>query len=193
MTAYLFCFWLGFSGFIVMVLFGSVRGHGRASHQHHHGGGKGGGSLLHGSAGSRLLSLVSPRVIFGALLGGGATGVLVEPWLGDLLQATAALLGGWTFEYWLVRPFWTFLFGFASAPARMLASAVLEEAEAVTNFDADGRGLVSFELDGQVRQMLARLPREALSTGVRIRSGDRLFITAVDEKRSACTVSPRSQ
>ena len=46
---------------------------------------------------------------------------------------------------------------FASTPASMLESAVTDEATAVTSFDANGQGIVSVEVDGQIVQILATL------------------------------------
>jgi len=164
-----------------------------AHHGHGHSSGQGRSSFL-GSVGRRsggfFFNLLSPRVFFSLMLGFGATGMLVpgsvvpEPY-----RMVLAMGGGFGFEHLLVGPMWNFLFRFASDPARTLESAVCEEAQAVTNFDASGNGLISIDLDGQVVQVLGTLNLQQRGTGTRVRSGDRLFVEAVDAKRNSCTVS----
>ena len=162
--------------------------HGRAPHP----------ALLFGhfhDAGLFILSLLSPRTFLSILLGFGATGLILRPlavWPPTLLLLVAAI-GGWAFEHFVVRPLWEFLFGFASTPARMLETCVDEESTAATDFDASGHGLVAIEFDGQVRQLLGRLcPEErvaATTVAGRVRTGERLFIRSVDDRRNTCTVS----
>lgn len=136
------------------------------------------------------MSFLSPRVFFSVALGFGAAGILgrkhiVEPWMLIL-----ALVCGLAFELVLFRPTWNLIFRFASAPARTLESAVAEEAIAVTSFDANGNGLVSIDLDGQVRQILAHLSTDARQSSTRVRTGDRLFVEDVDLQKNSCIVSP---
>ncbi len=66
----------------------------------------------------------------------------------------------------------------------------LETGHAATDFDAAGHGLISVQLDGQVRQVLGTLPPEERGPNApRVRTGDPLFIRAVDRQRNTCTVS----
>lgn len=157
--------------------------HDGIDHHHHfqHGVGK--------AAGDWLLSLLSPRVLFSVLVGLGATGLLVQEWLGGPVLFVVALAGGLVFEKALVAPFWNFLFRFASRPALTLESALMDTATAVTGFDRNGQGLVSIELDGQVVQLLATLRPEDRARGVRVRAGDALLVEEVDGARNRCTVS----
>ena len=134
-----------------------------------------------------LLSLLSPRVFFSILVGAGAAGLLLEPVLGGLLQIALAVVAGFAFEGLLVRPFWNFLFRFASTPAQTLDSALMDRATAVTGFDAEGQGVVSIILDGQIVQLLGTLRPE--DRHVRVRAGDALMVEDVDGKRNQCTVS----
>jgi hypothetical protein len=136
-----------------------------------------------------LLSLLSPRVFFSILVGVGAAGLLLDPVLGGVLLLLVALLAGFAFEGMLVRPFWNFLFRFASTPAQTLDSALMDRATAVTGFDAQGQGLVSIILDGQIVQLLGTLRPEDRATGVRVRAGDALTVEDVDGKRNRCVVS----
>lgn len=108
----------------------------------------------------------------------------------DLLQFFLALIGAIFFDRCLVEPISNFVFRFASTPSRTLEDAVLEEAKAVTNFDAHGEGLVLLEWNGQAIQMLARLDRTDAEVGIRVLSGDRVSIMSVDPKRNSCTVTP---
>ncbi len=156
---------------------GPHAGHGHAGHA--------GGS----PAGRVLGSLLSPRVLFSFLVGFGATGLLLRPWLGGVLLFAAAVLGGVLFEALLVAPLWKFLFRFASNPALTLESTLMDTARAASGFDAAGNGLVAVELDGQVVQLLGTLTQDERSAGVRVRAGDRVRIEDVDAARNRCTVS----
>jgi hypothetical protein len=93
------------------------------------------------------------------------------------------------FERLLVSPLWNFTMRFASAPAQMLESAVTDEATAVTSFDANGQGIVSIEVDGQIQQILATLKDSDRLLGSRVRAGQRLRIDEVDAEQNRCTVS----
>lgn len=213
MNVYLFILCLGFGGLLLMALLGL--GHQHSTNHHHdghaHGGTHGPGATHHtaghgagikgkvshhSSGGSRsvgvLLTLISPRVIFGLLLGFGAAGVMLEPFAIHWPLALLPLLAGlaaWVFEWYLVQPLWRVLLGFASKPAQTLDHLVFEEGKAVTNFDGTGHGLIAVDLDGQVRQLLGSLAPEDRTTGERVRAGDRLFIRAIDAQRNSCTVS----
>ena len=81
------------------------------------------------------------------------------------------------------------LFRFESREAVTLDSAIEDEARAVTGFDANGNGLVSLEVDGQVVQLLATLAPDERARGVRIHSGDLVRIAEVDSARGRCTVT----
>jgi len=115
--------------------------------------------------------------------------VLVRGALAGPLAFGAAMAGGVLFEQLLVGPVWNFLMRFASAPALTLESCLQDEVRAATGFDADGHGLVTAEVDGQVVQLLATLRAEDRSAGVRIRAGDLLRVEDVDDRRNRCTVS----
>ena len=136
-----------------------------------------------------LLSLLSPRVAFSILVGTGAAGLLLDPFLGGILLLVAAVIAGFAFEGLLVRPFWNFFFRFASTPAQTLESALMDRATAVTGFDAQGQGVVSIILDGQIVPLLCTLRPEDRATGVRVRAGDSLTVEDVDGKRNRCVVS----
>ena len=210
MGPYAFCLALGATGLAAMALLGfghhggGSSGHHVGDHAGHHGGHDGGlhhgghaaghhaghhAAHEHGSGLGRLAALFSPRLIFSFLVGLGATGLLVRPLLFEPLALGAALLGGFAFERFLVGPLWSFLFRFESRPAALLESAILEEAQAVADFDAAGQGLIQLELDGQVLQLLGTLTREERAAARRVRRGDLLRIEDVDPARNRCTVS----
>ena len=159
---------------------GPIHGHG---HTHAVPAARGGHST------SRMLALLSPRVVFSVLVGFGATGLVLRPLLGEPALLAASLGGGVGFEWLVVSPLWRFLFRFASAPAQTLDSCVSDEARAVSGFDANGHGLVAVELDGQVVQLLATLNATERSAARNVRTGDRLRIEAVDTARNRCTVT----
>jgi hypothetical protein len=146
---------------------------------------------LHGAAGwtSHLWSWLSPRVLFNFLVGFGATGLLVEKLVGPVLALPIAFVGGVAFESFIVRPIFNSLFRFESRPAQTLESALMSEGRAVTGFDANGNGLISLELGGEVVQVLGTQLKEDRAAGVRIRAGDTVRIEEVDGARNRCTVS----
>ncbi|MFI5228482.1 MAG: hypothetical protein ACHQWU_05400 [Gemmatimonadales bacterium] len=210
MDLYITSLLLGATGLGVMALSGlGSRGHGTAGHGARGHGGHGHvhlhahGHAAHGSANSHSLtaggramasrtfwSLTSPRVLFSFFLGFGSAGLLVRPFAGGVVLAASAVLGGVALERLLVSPLWNFSMRFASTPAATLESAVSDEATAVTAFDANGQGIVSIEVDGQVVQILATLqPDHRALAGPRIRAGQRVRIDEVDAERNRCTVS----
>ena len=211
MGPYAFCLALGVTGLAAMALLGFSHG---SHHGGQHGGHSGHGPLGHGGHGGhaghgaahhghevgqghghagdslgRVFALLSPRVLFSVLVGFGATGLLVRPYLIAPLTLAAAVLGGLAFERLLVRPIWNLLFRFESRQAITLESAILEEARAVADFDARGQGLIQLELDGQILQLLGTLTADERAAGLRVRSGALLRIEDVDAVRNRCTVS----
>jgi len=210
MDLYISSLLLGAAGLGAMALGGlGIRGgHGHSAGQGH-GAHSHGGSHVHGvhahnasahSVQARSASapgitpplvwlLSSPRLLFSLLLGFGAVGELVRPLAGGAVQIAVAALGAVLFERFLVTPLWNFSMRFASAPAQTLESAVTDEATAVTSFDANGQGIVSVEVDGQVQQILATLKPDDRLLGTRIRAGQRLRIEDVDADRNRCTVT----
>jgi hypothetical protein len=128
-------------------------------------------------------------VLFSLLIGFGTAGLALRGVLGARLVLPGAIAGGLLFEWLLVGPAWNFLMRFASAPALTLESCLQDEVRAVTGFDADGHGLVTVDVDGQVVQLLATLRPEDRLTGARVRAGDVLRIEDVDSRRNRCTVS----
>ncbi|PYO93542.1 MAG: hypothetical protein DMD62_09045 [Gemmatimonadetes bacterium] len=200
MNLYAISLAIGAVGFLAMALTGLGRhGHAHArgpahGHGHAHVGAKHThqihASNARASAVSWLWSLTSPRVLFSLLIGFGTTGLVLRSALSSPLTLAAAVAGGLLFEQLFVGPVWNFLMRFASAPALTLESVLQDEVQAVTGFDANGHGLVTAEVDGQVVQVLATLRAEDRATGVRIRAGDRLRVEEVDGRRNRCVVSP---
>jgi len=136
-----------------------------------------------------VASFLSPRLLFSFLVGVGATGVLLRPWLFEPLLLGAALAGGIAFERFIIGPIWRFMFRFESRPAAMLESLLMEEAQAMMDFDAQGQGLIKLELDGQVIQLLGTLTADEILHARRVRRGDLLRIEDVDAARNRCIVS----
>jgi len=198
---------LGAAGLGVMALGGlghrghagsAARGHGHgnaASHAHgvRHPGhvqGAAHASTARDAMSNTLWTITSPRFLFSLLLGFGTAGELLRPVLGGPLLIAAAVVGGVLFERVLVSPLWNFAMRFASAPATTLESSVSDEATAVTSFDANGQGIVSLEVDGQVVQILATLRADDRALGAaRVRAGQRVRIDDVDAEQNRCTVS----
>jgi hypothetical protein len=209
MGPYGFCLALGVTGLSVMALLGfghhgGAGGHGHTGHigQGHVGhtghaghtalgGHHGPGGVAQESPGglAHAASFLSPRLLFSFLVGVGATGVLLRPWLFEPLLLGAALAGGVAFERFIIGPIWRFMFRFESRPAAMLESLLMEEAQAMMDFDAQGQGLIKLELDGQVIQLLGTLTAEEIQHARRVRRGDLLRIEDVDAARNRCIVS----
>ena len=175
---------------------GGHSGHG-AHAGHAHAGDSHGGAAHHTHEGSHaqesgggfgwMQSLLSPRVLFAVMVGFGAGGLVAAP-LGEPWRAGAAILAAVAFESLLVGPLWRFLFRFESQPAVTLESAIEDDAQAVTGFDANGCGLVALEVDGQIVQLLATLTSDERARGVRVRQGDVVRVAGVDAARNRCTV-----
>jgi hypothetical protein len=217
MDLYLTSLALGAVGLVAMAFSGFAR-HGHGSHGHAAGGhaghaGHGGhGHAGHGHAGpahaaahghpagahaaashnwaSSLASLASPRSLFSICLGLGTAGLLLRPPLGGgAITFLTALAAGVIFERVLVTPIWNFAFRFESNPALTLESAVSGEATAVTAFDANGQGLISVEIDGQVVQLLGTLQAADRALRAKVVAGARLRVEDVDSARNRCIVS----
>jgi hypothetical protein len=160
-----------------------AHGHGHAQHgQHDHHG-------YQSQLAAKLWPLLSPRVLFSVLVGGGASGLLLGRWLFEPFVALGAVAGGALFERYVVTPLWNFLLRFESAPALTLEHAVFESAQAVMDFDAQGQGVIAVDLNGQLVQVLGILRPEERAMGIRVRRGGRVRIEAVDAARNRCIVS----
>jgi hypothetical protein len=177
---------------------GHITGHGHGSATGHVHGVKHPGDVQAGghapsardAMSNTLWTITSPRFLFSLLLGFGTAGELLRPVLGGPLLLAAAVAGGVLFERVIVSPLWNLAMRFASAPAVTLESSVADEATAVTSFDANGQGIVSLEVDGQVVQILATLSRDDRALGAaRVRAGQRVRIDEVDAEQNRCTVS----
>lgn len=200
MDLYISSMLLGVIGLAAMALSG-LGHHGHAGHGHGHGGnghshaGHGHGAHSHAGhehshfSGSFIWAIMSPRFLFSFALGFGAVGELLRPTLGGPFLLGAALVGGIAFERFVVSPLWNFTMKFASKPALTLESAVMDEATAVTAFDANGQGIVSVEVDGQIIQILATLQSGDQNLGVRVRAGQRVRIEDVNASANRCVVS----
>ncbi len=169
--------------------------HGLA-HAHSHGAGAARASHIQGTratggnvAGRAFWLITSPRFLFSLMLGFGATGAMLHAVLPSAILPVAAIAGAVVFERLLVSPIWNFAMRFASRPAATLETSVADEAVAVSGFDANGQGIVSLELDGQVLQILATLTPQDRLLGARVRAGQRLRIDDVNAERQTCTVS----
>ena len=200
MDLYISSLLLGAGGLAVMALSGlGARGHGGSSHAGGRGGHSGPGHAGHGrvahtsggrtAAARTFWTIASPRFLFSFALGFGAIGEATHSLVGGVLQLVVAILGGLAFERVLVSPLWNFAMRFASTPALTLESAITDEATAVTAFDADGHGIVSIEVDGQIVQCLATLKPDDRDLGVRVRAGQRVRIDDVNSAQNRCTVS----
>jgi|SRR5690242_13653023 hypothetical protein len=201
MDLYISSMLLGVVGLAAMALSGlghqghAGHAHGHGGHGHFHAGHGNGGHGLAGhargshSASSFIWAVMSPRFLFSLALGFGAVGELLRPMLGGPLLLVAALAGGVAFERFIVSPLWNLTMKFASAPALTLESAVSDEATAVTAFDANGQGIVSVEVDGQIVQILATLQPADRELGARVRAGQRVRIDDVHADSNRCVVS----
>jgi len=168
--------------------------HGHVAHGHHaHGSSHRGHEHVHAEPlnpfAQTLWAITSPRLLFSFLLGLGLTGELLRDVLTGGTLLAAAVIGAVVFERAFVTPLWNFAMRFASKPAETLDAALTDEAVAVTSFDANGQGIVSVEVDGQIVQILATLQPSDRQLGVRVRAGQRVRIEDVNTAANQCTVS----
>jgi hypothetical protein len=100
-----------------------------------------------------------------------------------------AVLSGLFFNLGIVKPLMRGLLNFATRPSEGLEGQVAHPAEAMSAFDAQGRGIVRLTLDGEIIQLLARLDPAEIERGVRVRRGDEVLVTEVDASKNACKVT----
>lgn len=173
---------IGFLGVLAMGLAGA-RGRGRGK-----GRGKGRGrGRGRGRTRDVLLGLFSPLTVFALCLGTGAAGMTLEavlktPWQ----RAVLAVVIGFLFWKLVVEPLEELVMRFASEPATNLEGAKASEATVQSRFDAQGRGMVSLTVDGQIRRVLA-----VLVDGDReqVQVGDKVVVVEVDTRRNTCRVA----
>jgi hypothetical protein len=157
--------------------------------QHQTRSGDGKQAAREGQGAARWLGLLSPLTLFSFLLGMGLTGLLVRSYLTSVETGLAATAGGFAFYRLIVRPMWGLALRFASKPAETLSGAVATEAEAMSRFDAQGRGMVRVTVDGEVKRLLAYLEPDDREKGIVVTPGDRLVVTSVDGKKNTCRVT----
>jgi len=179
---------------VVLAIAGVGHHSSQASHQHAHAGSlhRGAQHGHHTASVPRslsILSYLSPLTILSFLFGLGACGLL----LGDVIPAFVprlgvSIAGGLLWQRFVVRPLWSVLMSFASRPAHTLEDAVSGYAEAITNFNLRGEGIVEVQLDGQQQRLLAILAPDDRN-GEPVAAGTTLFIRSVDPRHQRCVVS----
>jgi len=136
-----------------------------------------------------LVLIPSPLDIFSLCFGAGAAGLLATGHVASSWLPFIAVFGALLFAFGIVRPFFGVLMNFASEPSDGLEGTVAMTAEAITKFDAEGRGLVRVNMEGQLVQLLGRLCPEEIESAQIVRKGDQLVITEVDAKKGTCVVT----
>lgn len=167
----------------------SVQGHVQGQAASPSGHGRGGTPAQLESRLPALLLAISPIDLFSLAMGAGAVGLLLHSALAPTALAGAACVGALLFAFGVIRPLMTALSNMASRPSLGLEGMVAQTAIASTRFDTQGRGLITIQLDGQNRQVLARLESDELSRGVRVGKGDPVTIIEVDETSNVCRVT----
>lgn len=210
---YLLLLLIGSIGFIAMTLLGfshggtahaphaggahgHIGGHGAAhagGHSHAHAGHHASTSAAHSSQMSlryvASMLLLSPLDIFSLCLGAGLAGLALQTVVTANMLPWMAVIGALFFCLCIERPFLKFAMKFVSKPCEGLDGIVAHTAEAVTNFDAQGRGLVLVSIDDQTVQLLATLDSAELHRGVHVNKGDEVVVTSVDSAKNSCQVS----
>ena len=132
----------------------------------------------------------SPFDLLAYATGAGATGeILRQTALEPRLVLYAALVGALAFNFGIAKPLLYRLLRFESRPSAGLEGATAQPAEALSRFDAQGRGLVRLALDGQLVQVLAHLDPAEHDRGVTVAKGDPLLVTEIDAARGTCHVT----
>jgi len=219
MDLFTFCLTLGFAGLLVMAMSGlgsrhsagsrhTGRGHGLHVHRaaphgvkSHPSGTTAGARAARSGRGGQgrvavrggplrwLAPLFNPQLLFTLSFGFGLFGLLLRDHASEGIVMAGAFAGAIIFERAIVTPMWNLVWRFGSNPALTLESGIMDDALAVTAFDANGQGLISLELDGQVVQVLGTLCPEDRAAGIRVRAGDALIVRDVDARRNRCVVS----
>jgi len=164
-------------------------GHGHAGHAGH------GSHAGHGQGHAapkfdvRSLFSLSPLDIFSYCAGAGVAAFLARPYLAKAYLPFIAILGALLFDLCFTRTIANFIGKFGADPSKGLEGTVATPGEAVTNFDAEGRGLIRLTLDGQVVQLLATLEEHERASGVRVLRGDSVYVVEVDSVRNRCLVT----
>ncbi len=205
---YALLFLVGFFGFVGMAGLSFLHS-GHQSHTGNHGStGEALGSLkaiqhahgpkVHAARGTKVAKggrfrpwwAISPFDLLAYATGAGAVGeVLRQQGVSPLLTLWAAVAGALAFNFGLAKPILNLLLRFESRQSEGLEGSVSHSAEALTRFDAQGRGLVRLALDGQVVQVLATLDSDERSRGVTVAKGDALLVVDVDASRNTCRVT----
>jgi hypothetical protein len=193
---YQILFWVGVFGVASQAIMGGARRGARNSRGTRNAKGARGAKSVRGTKSVRggmrgrvtetLLGLLSPLTIFSICLGAGVVGLLLPHAVSSLLRALCAIAGGIAFNVLLVQPMIALVMRFVSDPAENLKSAVHQEAEVISRFDATGRGIVCLSIDGQKSRVLATLHNNEDPTTVTV--GERLVVTEIDPKRNTCRV-----
>ncbi|HVT11347.1 MAG TPA: hypothetical protein VHE55_03700 [Fimbriimonadaceae bacterium] len=174
-------------------------GHGPALGQGHaHGGGhlartggaiaKSGGQLARQGA-NTLLGFLSPIELFAMATGAGATGVLLKGHLAPNLLVWAAVAGALAMDFLVLKPIIGFVMKFVTKPSEGIEGSVQAQAQALTRFDSEGKGLVQLTLDDQLVQLLAILDPAEQELGEGVSKGEQVTVVSVDPKRNSCVVS----
>lgn len=180
-------FLTGAIGFFALVFLGTFHGtrglgkHGRHGHHGHQQGSLGKFGRM------KFLLAISPIDIFAVCLGVGAAGLLLPRTLSTTVVLIFALLIGLVFDIAMLKPVFNFALRFVSTPSDGLEGMVAKFATSVSNFDSNGRGLVSLVIDAEEKQLLATL--EKGERGNAVKKGEQLIVTAVDPRRNTCSVS----
>lgn len=166
-------------------------GHGEVAHAGHGDAESAGHTAAAGQGVKAPLWLIpSPITVFSLMIGFGIAGIVYGHLFRLPIEWTAgiAVANALVFERFLVRPYWEWIFRSASTPGTNLEGAVATRAIAVTSFNVRGRGLVRLTVDGQDRDVLARLipgtPRGC------VRKGDVLFVERADQDNSVLVSKP---
>lgn len=167
---------------------GAKVGAGKGAHhaQPHHAHGKGG---LKGMK-FRPWWMLTPFDVLAYCTGAGAVGeILRQAGQRPDIVLAAAIVGAVAFDFAIAKPLLNALLKFESRQSDGLEGSVAQEVEALTRFDAQGRGLVLVHLDGQIVQVLGILEREEHERGVTVAKGDRLWVVSIDAAKNTCRVT----
>jgi hypothetical protein len=151
-----------------------MHGHAYHGHEHHH-----------DSPLPSYLLWFTPLRLFSWSLGAGAVGFLLQNILKNaFITGALALIAGFVFYLYIVRPLFRVLTKFASPPAQNLNASVGTEAVADSRFNEKGQGIVKLSIDRQTVRLFA-----TLDTPTEVKPGDRLMIIAINTQKNTCQVA----
>ena len=149
-------------------------------------------TIVHGHTAFDYIKIwlpTSPVDLFVYCLGAGATGLITRSLVPHGFLIFWVIIGALVVKGLIFKPLSDFILKFESEPSEGLEGTVAHEADVISSFDYEGRGLIRLTLDGQIVNLLASLDKTELDQGIKVVKGEKVVVIEVDPKRNICVVS----